>query len=89
MIGNTREYKAAMALSDALNEIGWSPKRFAESTVTLHRTIQQNLMRTIVEIIKTFGSEEYKADSRNQATKDLCKKIISTGVLNNSYLPFI
>ena len=89
MIGNTREYKAAMALSDAINEIGWSPKRFAESTATLHRTIQQNLMRTIVEIIKTFGSEEYKTDPRNQATKDLCQKIISTGVLNNSPLPFI
>ena len=89
MIGKTKEYKAAMALSDALNEIGWSPKRFAESTTTLHRTIQQNLMRTIVEVIKTFGSEEYNADPRNQATKDLCQKIITTGVLNHSYLPFI
>ena len=89
MIGNTKEYKAAMALSDALNEIGWSPKRFAESTTTFHRTLQQTLMRTIVEIIKTFGNENYRADSRNQATKDLCQKIISTGVLNNSFLPFI
>ena len=43
---NSREYKAAQELERALNDMGWSPKRFAESTRFYHRTLQQELMRT-------------------------------------------
>ena len=32
---NSREYKAAQELERALNDMGWSPKRFAESTPIL------------------------------------------------------
>ena len=35
---NSREYKAAQELERALNDMGWSPKRFAESTRFYHRT---------------------------------------------------
>ena len=86
---DTREYKAAKALEAALNDIGWSPVKFAESVTTFHRTLQQTLMRTIVEVIKKCGSEEYGTDLRNRATKALCKDIISTGVLENNPLPYV
>ena len=36
---NSREYKAAQELERALNDMGWSPKRFAESTRFYHRTL--------------------------------------------------
>ena len=35
----SREYKAAEALTDALNTMGWSPKKFAMSVALQHRTL--------------------------------------------------
>ena len=57
-IQNTQEYKAAKDLERALNDYGWSPERFAESTRCFHRTLQQNLVKTIVAIrwaVRTMG----------------------------------
>ena len=52
VIEDSREYKAAQELERALNDYSWNPKRFAESTRYYHRTLQQELMRTIVAIIQ-------------------------------------
>ena len=46
---NSKEFKAAKELENALNDYGWNPKRFALATTTFHRTLQQSLFRTIVE----------------------------------------
>ena len=48
VIEGSREYKAAQELERALNDYSWNPKRFAESTRCYHRTLQQELMKTIV-----------------------------------------
>ena len=89
--GNRRQsrYKAAQELERALNDYSWNPKRFAESTRYYHRTLQQELMRTIVAIIQMVGDESYGTDLRNQASHELCKKIIESGALDEAYLPFI
>ena len=86
---DSREYKAAQELERALNDYGWNPKRFAESTKCYHRTLQQELMKTIVAIIKMVGDKGYRTDLRNQASHELCRKIIDSGVLDDCYLPFI
>lgn len=88
-IQNTREYKAAKDLERALNDYGWNPAIFAESTRYFHRTLQQNLVRTIVAIIKIVGSEDYRTDLRNQASHELCKRIVESGLLDDAHLPFI
>ena len=88
-IQNTREYKAAKDLEGALNDYGWNPAIFAESTRYFHRTLQQNLVRTIVAIIKIVGSEDYRTDLRNQASHELCKRIVESGLLDDAHLPFI
>lgn len=85
----SRESKAAQELERALNDYGWNPKRFAESTRYYHRTLQQELMRTIVAIIQMVGDENYGTDLRNQASHKLCKRIIDSGALDETYLPFI
>ena len=59
VIEDSREYKAAQELERALNDYSWNPKRFAESTRYYHRTLQQELMRTIVAIIQMVGDESY------------------------------
>ena len=46
VIEGSREYKAAQELERTLNDYGWNPKRFAESTRCYHCTLQQELMKT-------------------------------------------
>jgi len=86
---NSREYKAAQELERALNDMSWNPKRFAESTRYYHRTLQQELMRTIVAVIQMVGDNSYGTDLRNQASHELCKRIVDSGALDEAYLPFI
>ena len=76
VIEGSREYKAAQELERALNDYSWNPKKFAESTRYYHRTLQQELMKTIVEIIRMVGNKNYGTDLRNQASHELCKRIV-------------
>jgi hypothetical protein len=89
VIEGSREYKAAQELERALNDYSWNPKRFAESTRYYHRTLQQELMKTIVEIIRMVGNKNYGTDLRNQASHELCQRIVDSGVLDEAHLPFI
>ncbi len=88
-IQNSREFKAAKDLERAMNDYGWNPQKFAESTGYFHRTLQQNLVKTIVAIIRMVGSENYGTDLRNKASHELCKRIVESGLLDDTYLPFI
>ena len=86
---NSREFKVAKELGRALNDYGWNEKRFALSVTAFHRTLQQTLFRSMVEVIKTMGSEDYRYDLRNKASHEICKKIVDSGVLEDYHLPFI
>ncbi len=85
----TKEYKTAMALEDAINDYSWSPQRFAESLGYMHKTNQQTLMRTIVAIIKKLSSDTHSVDLRNKASQELCKSIMSSGLLDELSLPMV
>ena len=85
----TREYQTARNLEDALNSMSWNPEVFAKSVRTFHRTLQQELFRTIVAVIKEMAKDDYGVDPRNQASHDTAKAIMETGVLDEAYLPFI
>lgn len=86
---NSQEYKAALALESALNDYSWCPARFAVSIGSIHKTLQQTLVRTIVEIIKEIGSDHHSVDSRNRASHELCKCIVNSGLLDDCTLPLI
>lgn len=88
-IYNTREYKAAQGLENALNDYSWSPQKFVESIGTFHKTLQQTLMRTIVAVIKDMGSDNYSVDARNKTSHELCRKIVNSGILDETTLPMI
>lgn len=83
----SREYEAAQTLERALNDYSWNPQQFAESTKFFHRTLQQTLVKTMVETIKTIAAGGY--DLRNKASHELCRKIVDSGLLDDAYLPFI
>lgn len=86
---NTREFKAAMELENALNDFGWKGDRFAKSVRYYHRTLQQELFRTILKVIKMMGSDDYGYDLRNEAAHRVAKKILESGILNDEVIPFI
>ena len=87
---NSREFKAAKELEHALNDYGWNEKRFASAVTTFHRTLQQTLFRSMVEVIKIMGPVSYThLDLRNKASHELCKKIVESGVLEEDTIPFI
>ena len=88
-IQDTREYQAARKLEDALNTMSWEPEIFAQSVRTYHRTLQQELFRTIVAVIKEMAADDYGVDLRNQASHDIAKRIVETGILDEAYLTFI
>ena len=60
---------------------------FVESMRTTHLTLQQSVMRVFMAQIKAW-SETSWVDLRNQATVDLCKKIMEQ-VGDDAFLPFI
>lgn len=81
MADKTREQIATEALENAINNCGFSPKRFAESTLIWHRYIQNELLKLAIWIIKTYGSDNYRYDDRNRYAHEIAKKILETGVL--------
>jgi len=82
---NSREFKAAQELARALNDYGWNEKRFALATTTFHKTLQQTLFRTIVEIL--YADPQRRTDLRNEASKEGAKKLME--VLEELHIPFI
>ena len=84
---NSKEFKAAKELENALNDYGWNPKQFALATTTFHRTLQQSLFRTIMEILKVYASPERRTDLRNEESKKGAQKLGQ--VLVEMHVPFI
>ena len=85
----SREFQAARALEDALNNMSWEPKVFAKSIRFYHRTLQQELFRTLIAIIIEMAKDDFMTDPRNQASHETAQRIVETGILDEAYLPFI
>lgn len=83
----SREYKAAMDLEDALNDVCFDYKKFAESVKLYHPTLQQNLFRLIGEIINVQADENRYYDARNKASHEMARKL--KAVVENECLPYI
>lgn len=82
MADKTREQIAIEALENTINNCGFSPKRFAESTVTWHRYIQNELFKLAIWIIRVYGSDEYRYDLRNEYAATKAKEIVKSGILD-------
>ena len=85
---NSKEFKAAQELEDALNNMSWNSEKFAESVGYYHRTLQQKLFSTMVKVIEMMGKEDYGYDLRNEASHRIARKIDESGVLDET-IPII
>lgn len=86
-IEQTREYVAAKELEHAINVFGWRPEVFAQAVKTYHRTLQQELFRTLVATIRAIADDEW-VDDRNRASHETATAIVESGTLE-TYLPYI
>ena len=84
---NSREFKAAMELENALNDMCFDYKKFAESFKFYHPTLQQSLFRLIREIIYVQADNERRYDARNIASHEIAKKLVK--VIATECLPYI
>ena len=84
---NSREFKAAMELENALNDMCFDYKKFAESFKFYHPTLQQSLFRLIREIIYVQADDSRYYDARNKASHEVAKKLVK--VIAAECLPYI
>lgn len=63
--------------SDLVNNFNFESKPFIQAFSRQHRTLQQNMFRTMVDLIIFMSSDEYRTDGRNEGSKALAKKLIA------------
>lgn len=78
--------QAADALTDYVNVMGRKYGAFVAAILRSHRTLQQNVMRMFMQLVKAWSESRY--DGRNEATVKLAKEIMEA-VGDSIYLPHI
>ena len=89
IIKKSSEFKAADALADAHNSMGFNHEKFAMGVCMQHRTLQQNIMRSFVATIRHMASDDYGYDLRNQSSHNAAKQMLEAGLLDEIYLPCV
>ena len=85
---DSREFKTARALEDAINSFSFNPDRFAEAIPYMHRTLQQNFFRLVRSCVcKMANAESWRIDPRNEASHKMCKAIAEP--MSEYSLPYI
>ena len=88
LVKDSCEYKAAMELENALNNMCFDYKMFTESIRCMHPTLQQNLFRLIKECIIWMSDENNRyIDARNRASLEGSKKLLKA--LEEISVPFV
>lgn len=84
----SREYKAAKELEQALNDMCFSPERFAEALPYFHKTLEQTFFRVMKACITGMAKRDPdRIDGRNRAAYEMCRMLAP--MLEESCLPFI
>ena len=85
----SREYKTARKLEQALNDMGFNPERFAETLPYFHKTLEQAFFKVMKAcIIGMAKREPNHIDGRNRAAYEMCRMLAPT-VENTAYLSFV
>ena len=79
--------EAADALTDYVNVLGREYGAFVTAILASHRTLQQNIMRMFMELVKAWSEVQF-TDMRNEGTVTLAKQIMEA-VGDKLYLPHV
>lgn len=73
---NQRGIDASEMMSDFVNK-SREYKAFTDNFLRQHRTLQQSMIRLMLEVIEKVASDEYRFDARNQGAHETCKRLIA------------
>lgn len=62
---------------------------FAEGYLRAHPTLQQNIMRGMVEFLKVVGDQRRFTDARNQGSRQLAHRVSEFIEQDDTVLPYI
>ena len=85
----TKEYRLAMQVKDALNDYGFDCPAFAASIPYMHPTLQQNLYKLLKECLTVMADDNRRYDDRNRASHEEAKNIVAYLEENGHYIPYI
>lgn len=85
--------KTASTIANEMNDFSYASRencrKLAETIArTVHRTLQQNMMRVFTEYVKIMAEHPELCDGRNEGTQKLCAKF-ATVLDGSEALPFI
>lgn len=85
---DSREFKAAKQLEEALNDYGFDYKKFTEAIPHMHPTLQQNLYRLIRECILFMADKNNRyIDLRNRASLEGAQAVAE--IMRQQSIPFV
>ena len=91
-IEESREFKAAKELENALNDCGFKNSNFIAAIPTFHKTLEQNFMRLIVSCIRFMADDKNRhIDLRNKGAYETAK-ILNQALEEHKediYMPYI
>lgn len=87
---NSREYRLAKTIEDAVNTFGFDRSRFTDGILSMHRTNQQSMFRhIIVPVIRLMGQPGFGVDDRNRAAHRLATRLLEVIEADGAYLPMV
>lgn len=85
----TKEYRLAMQVENALNDYGFDYATFAASIPQMHPTLQQKLYKLLKECLVVIADDKRRYDDRNRASHEEAKDIVAYLEENGHYIPHI
>ncbi len=79
---------AVKVLATAVNDFTFDSRAFIQEFKAQHKTLQQNMFRVFMALVKAMSEEESSIDGRNAASYRVARAINDAGYCNIP-LPFI
>lgn len=84
----TTEVEAAQQIADAINCISQENREVGVMLANIHPTLQQSFMRIVIGFLQEEARKTY-VDLRNEATRDLARKLLEGIDESDLYMPLV
>ena len=78
-----RTEKVVEEITSFVNTMSLDSEGFIEAMSREHRTLQQSFTKLCLKWIENCASDNYRYDPRNEASHEVCKKIVESFIDNN------
>lgn len=79
---------AVKVLATAVNDFNFDYRAFIEEFMAQHKTLQQNMFRAFMSLVKAMSEQSSSIDERNAASYKIARAINDAGICKIA-LPFV